>query len=197
LAAGDLVPAVFGGICPIQSIARHTLTKSDPTTAWSKDALPVRVARSALGPEVPSADLCVTKAHALLVDGVLVTAGSLINGTTITLYDAQECGELEFFHITLARHDVIYAEGAPCETLSNADQSAVNFAGSCRRDGSLTDQEALCAPLLSFNGGRSEIKSRWRSALSPWIDRRQQLDIIRDRLEERGIALSRQSALMS
>jgi len=51
--------------------------------------------------------------------------------------------------------------------------------------------------LLSFKGGRNEIKSRFRSAISPWIDRRQKLDIIRDELEERGIALLRQSELMS
>ena len=55
-------------------------------TPWVKDVLPVRVARSALGPNTPHADLYVTKEHALLINGVLVTAGSLINGTTITLY---------------------------------------------------------------------------------------------------------------
>ena len=171
--------------------------KSDPTKAWVKEVLPVRVARSALGPDMPHADLYVTKAHALLIDGVLVTAGSLINGTTITLYDAREHNELEFFHITLARHDVIYAEGAPCETLLNGDVNMVDFAGYLRQDGLLTTEEVPCAPLLSLNGGRSEIKSRFRSAISPWIDRRQKLDIIRDELEERGIALLRQPELMS
>jgi hypothetical protein len=45
--------------------------------------------------------------------------------------------------------------------------------------------------LLSYNGGRSEIKSRLRSAMSPWIDRRQKLDIIRDELEDGGIVLPR------
>ena len=60
-----------------------------------------------------------------------------------------------------------------------------------------TTQEAPHAPLLSFKGDRNEIKSRFRSAISPWIDRRQKLDIIQDELEERGIALLRQSELMS
>ena len=195
LATGDLLPTVFGGMCPIQWLQRYSLKKSDPTKAWDKDVLPVRVARSALGPDMPHADLTVTKAHSLLIDGVLVTAGSLINGTTITLYDASEHNELEFFHITLARHDVIYAEGVPCETLLNGDVNRVEFTGYLRQDGLLTSQDAPCAPLLSFNGGRSEIKSRFRSAISPWIDRRQKLDIIRDELEERGIAFSRQSEL--
>jgi hypothetical protein len=191
LAVGDLLPTIFGGVSPIQWIGRYPFRKSDPKKGWVKDVLPVRIARSALGPGVPYADLCVTKAHALLIDGVLVTVGSLINGTTITLYDACELDELEFFHIKLERHNVIYAEGAACETLLNVDENAVNFAEYLRQYGPATCKEVPCAPWLSFNGGRSEIRSRLRSASSPWIDRRQKLDIIRDELEERGIALLR------
>src|SRR5262249_31322052 len=114
LAMGDLLPTVFGGMCPIEWIARYSLKKSDPTKAWVKKVLPVRVARSALGLDVPCVDLYVTKEHELLIDGVLVTAGSLINGTTITVYNPRELHELEFFHIKLERHNAIYAEGAPC-----------------------------------------------------------------------------------
>jgi hypothetical protein len=197
LAVGDLLPTFFGGLCPIQWIGRYSFKNRDPTKAWVKNVLPVRVARSALGPDVPHADLCVTKAHALLIDGVLVTAGSLVNGMTITLYDARELDELEFFHIKLERHNVIYAEGAPCETVMNVDENAINFAEYLRHYGPPTTQEAPCAPWLSLNGGQSEIKSRFRSAISPWIDRRQKFDIIRDELEERGIALWRQLEPMS
>jgi len=191
LAAGDLLPTVFRGICAVQSIRSYTVKRSDQTKAWTKTVLPVRIARSALGPDIPHADLCVTKAHALLIDGVLVPAGDLVNGTTITLYDARELDELEFFHIKLERHNVIYAEGAPCETVMHGDVSAVKGPEYFRRSGHVKVQEAPCVPLLSFNGGRNELKSRFRSALSPWIDRRQKLDIIRDEVEERGIALLR------
>jgi hypothetical protein len=193
LAVGDLLPTVFGGICPIQWIGCYPYGKGNQVEPRAKDVLPVRVARSALGPNVPHADLYVTKAHALLIDGVLVTAGSLINGTTISLDDSSEHNELEFFHIKLARHNVIYAEGAPCETVRNFDESAVNFNEYLRHYGPPVAQEASCATLLSLDGRRSEIKSRFRSAISPWMDRRQRVDIIRDELEERGIALLRQS----
>jgi hypothetical protein len=114
----------------------------------------------------------VRRSHALLIDDVLVLAGDLVNGTTITLSDARELDELEFFHIKLERHNVIYAEGVPCETVMHVDENAVNFAEYLRRYGHTRIQEAPCAPLLSFNGGRSELKSRFRSAFSPWIDRR-------------------------
>ncbi len=190
-----MLPTVFGGICPIQWIGRYRFKRSNPTKAWVKDVLPIRVARSALGPDVPYADLYVTKTHAFLIDGVLVAAGNLINGTTITRYDARELDELEFFHIKLERHDVIYAEGAPCETLLNVDENAVNFAEYFREYG-VTTTETPCAPLLRYGWRRGEIKSCFRSAISPLIDRRKTVDIIRDKLDARGIALLRQSELV-
>ena len=193
LAVGDLLPTVFGGTRPIQWIGRYPIKKSDPSKPWVKDALPVRIARSALAPNVPHADLYVTAEHALLLDGALVTAGSLINDTTIERYEAREYGALEFFHIRLETHDVIYAEGAPVETLLNVDERAVNFAEYFRRYGTPTTEETRCAPYVSDTRVLSELKSRVRSAMSPWLDRREQFDVIRDRLEERGIALSRQS----
>jgi hypothetical protein len=190
LAVGDLLPTMFRGISPIQWIAHYSYEKADPSKPWAKDALPVRITRSALAPNVPHSDLYVTKGHAFYIDGVLVPAGSLINGTTIALYDAREYDELEFFHIKFEHHDVIFAEGAPCETLLEADMHADNFDEYFRLHGAPIHEPGPCAPLLSFNGGRSEIRSRARSAVSPWIDRREKIDVIRDRLEERGISLT-------
>ena len=175
LAIGDLLPTMFGGMRPIQWIGRYPFKKSDPSKPWVKEALPVRIARSALAPNVPHADLYVTKAHALFIDGVLVTAGNLINDTTITLYEAREYDELEFFHIKLESHDVIYAEGAPFETLANVDENAVNFAEYFRRYGTPKKEEAPCVPIVSYWGPRGTVlKSRLRSAISPWFDRRRQ-----------------------
>ena len=50
LAVGDLLPTMFGGLRPVQWIGRYPLKKSDPSKPWVKDALPVRIARSALAP---------------------------------------------------------------------------------------------------------------------------------------------------
>ena len=56
-----------------------------------------------------------------MIDGVLVPAELLINGTTITRDQrhVREYDELEFLHVKLESHDVIYAEGVPAETLIN------------------------------------------------------------------------------
>jgi len=193
MATGDLLPTVFGGVRPIQWIGRYPFRKSDPSKAWPKDVRPIRVARSALAPEVPHADLYVTAEHAFLIDGLLIPVRDLINGTTITRHEGRDFDELEYFNIKVEGHDVIYAEGAPVETLREVDESAVNFAEYFRMYGSPKAQETRCAPWVSYGGARGELKSRIRSAISPWLDRREPIDVIRDRLEEREITLSRQS----
>ena len=187
LAIGDLLPTMFGGLRPVQWIGRYPIKKSDPSKPWVKDALPVRIARSALGPNLPHADLYVTGYHSLLIDGVLAPAAMLINGTTIVRDEEREYDELEYFHVKLESHDVIYAEGVPAETLLEVTESAVNFAGYLRQHGTPTTEEARCAPYVHAFGGRDELKSRFRSALSPWIDLRDPADVVRDRLEELGL----------
>jgi hypothetical protein len=193
LAVGDMLPTVFGGARPVRWIARSSFKKSDPSRPWARDLLPVRIARSALGPNVPRADLYVTRSHALFIDGILMQAGSLLNGTTITLDETRERDELSYFHIKLEAHDVIYAEGVSCETMLNVDVNAANFSDYLQRYGAPVWGETPCVPIMSA-GGRSEIRSRLRSAAAPWRDRRQKRDILRDRLEERGLALQRLSA---
>jgi hypothetical protein len=190
LAIGDLLPTMFGGTRPIQWIGRFPIKRSDPSKPWPKEARPVRIARSALAPNVPQADLYVTQAHGVFVDDVLVSAGHLVNGTTITLCDISELSELEFFHIKLENHDVIYVEGAPVESLLNVDESAVNFADYFRMYGMPAGYEAPCVPFLS-NWRRGGLRSRLNTAIS-WNGNRRRIAAIRDRLKQRAIALSQE-----
>ena len=118
LAIGDLLPTMFGGMRPIQWIGRYSIKKSDPSKPWAKDAQPIRIARSALAPNVPHADLYVTGDHCMLIDGVLVPA-ELLSTARPSRAMSPEYDELEYFHVKLESHDVIYAEGAPAETLLN------------------------------------------------------------------------------
>ena len=188
-AIGDLLPTMFGG--PVR------FNGSDAIQSGGGSVEAVGQGRAAgshyspaSAPNVPHADLYVTRGHSSLIDGVLVPAEVLINGTTITRYEAREYDELEFFHIKLESHDVVYAEGAPAETLLNVEESAVNFADYLRQHGTTARDEDRCAPHIHIWGGRIELKSRLRSALSPWIDLRDRADVVRDELEERGICRS-------
>lgn len=173
LGAGDMVPARFAGLSAIERVTSFTLGRIGPNGTWAGASRPVRVRAGALGCNSPARDLVLTASHSVFTDGVLVPVVNLVNGTSIVFEAADDHETLDFFHVALARHDVLDAEGAPCESWRDA---AV---------------EEPCAPILNFYGGRDEVRSRLRSAASIIVDRRHPLDMIRDSLEERGLELAR------
>jgi hypothetical protein len=67
---------------------------------------------------VPKRDLWVSPCHGLLIGGVLIPAGLLVNGVSILRADG--IWEVDYFHIELERHAVILAENAPAETFIDA-----------------------------------------------------------------------------
>ena len=187
LAMGDLLPTMYGGMRPIQWIGRCFIQKGGPSKPWPRSLQPIHVVPSAIGPGIPHNDLFLSPEHALLLNGVLVTAGSLVNDVSIRRFDVHEYNELQYFHVKVEGHDVIYAEGVPVETMLKAGESFTNFDEYVRLYGEPLEGTP-CAPFVSCTGARRELKSRARSALAPWIDRRQQVDLIRDRLEERALS---------
>jgi hypothetical protein len=191
LRINDLVVTSAGDGKLIQWIWRRRFERQ-PEQKWAEEIAPVRVARSALGPNTPHRDLYLSRYHCLHIDGVLIPAVDLINGSTIATVDDIPLREIEYFHIKLDRHSVIYAEGAACETLQ--DVTAVNsddleFEEYRRLYGepSLLDEPA--APVLGYNGGRARFRGRIRSAVSHVIDVRSKLEIVRDDLKERARSL--------
>jgi hypothetical protein len=188
LAIGDLLPTRFNGLQPIQWIGRYRYARGDLSRPWVRDVLPVRIARSALAADVPHTDLYLSQSHCIFIDGELVCVGSLVNGTTIALQDAGERSELAYYHLKLQNHDIVEAQGAPCETLLQVDENAVNFVEYLRMYGAQSEAVRPCVP-IRLSGNRSRLRSHLRSAFSPLLDRRQKADIIRDRLEDRALTM--------
>ncbi len=78
LAIGDLVLTTVGAAVPVRWIGRQTVARM-----FVEDLrLPVCVKAGALADGVPSRDLHLSPDHALFVDGVLIQAGSLVNGVS-------------------------------------------------------------------------------------------------------------------
>jgi hypothetical protein len=114
LLVGSLVLTAAGRTVPVRWLGRQTVLSAfgPDVTRW-----PVRLAAGALGPDRPAGDLCVTSDHALLLDGVLVQAGALVNGTTVRRMTVADLGDsYTVFHVETENHDLILAEGVPAET---------------------------------------------------------------------------------
>lgn len=114
LQIGDPILSACGRVLPVKWVGRQTIvTRFQPPERLS----PVRIAAGALGAGLPHADLTVTADHALLLDGVLCQAGTLVNGTTITRVALSHL-PLRFtvYHVETAEHAVILANGCPAET---------------------------------------------------------------------------------
>jgi hypothetical protein len=77
-------------------------------------ATPVIVRKGALADNVPNADLHVTKAHSLFIDGVLIPVEFLVNHKTILWDDRAQ--EVEIYHVELDQHDVLLANDTPAES---------------------------------------------------------------------------------
>jgi Hint domain len=191
----DLVVTSSGEAKPIQWVWGRRFERQCGQK-WAEELAPIRVAQSALGPNTPHRDLYLSRYHCLYLDGVLIPAVDLINDSTIARVNTIHLREIEYFHVKLDRHSVIYAEGAACETLQavtavNSDELEFEEYRRLYGEPSLPDEPA--APVLGYNGGRARLRGRIRSVVSHLIDIRSKLEIVRDDLRDRAQSFSHDS----
>jgi hypothetical protein len=159
---------------------------------WSAEMMPVKLMPSALDDDIPHRELFLSPCHAIFLDGQLIPAGALVNGRTIVT-PRMLPKALEYLHIELFEPDVIYAEGAPTETFLPFESHRVfdnrqEYEDLYGREPTVA--HAAFAPEVHALGARFQLRSRLRSAVSPWWDVRTSFDITRDRIETRAERLS-------
>jgi hypothetical protein len=124
LQIGDIVTTAAGAQKPVTWIGRMRI----PLTRFNREtAVPICVKRGALGNGLPKHDLYVSNDHAIAIDGLLVIAGLLVNGTSIVRCDDFAADVVEYFHIELDEHDLLLAEGVASESLFDDGKARAKF----------------------------------------------------------------------
>ena len=160
LAPGDLVRTASGTLAPIVWIGRGRVLA---TRGCRGPATPVVVRRGALADNVPNRDLHVTKGHSLSIDGVLVPVEFLVNHRSIVWDDQAQ--EVAVYHVELARHDVLIANGAPAESYRD-DGNRWLFSNA--NPGWDEAPQPPCAPVLT---GGDLVDCIWRRLLDRALPR--------------------------
>lgn len=189
LRIGDLVETVNGDAKPVKWIGYHSFRRS--ARHWNRSAVPVRIARHALDEKTPQRDLYVSPGHALYLDGVLIQAADLVNGTSVVQAAPEGAETLDYVHIAFAAHEGVFAEGAAAESLLLRDGNHEIFANFADYARLYPDdpQPAMVpfAPTVSY-GGREHLKALVRLAaprFAPASDRARRLyERIAERAED-------------
>jgi hypothetical protein len=188
LTVGDLVVTERGTSLPVKWIGRRRF-KQDVASNWPKDFMPVRVSRHALDGRTPHTDLYLSPNHMLFIDGVLIPVKYLINGVSIAQAVPNSLQQIEYFHIELETHEVIFAEGAAVETLlvTTDREGFDNFVEYERLYGKNNRQTMTpYAPIVCYNGRRSELIRLLRRAASTVVDARNPIQVAFDRIAARA-----------
>ncbi|HTJ65801.1 MAG TPA: Hint domain-containing protein [Alphaproteobacteria bacterium] len=154
LAVGDLARTASGALKPIVWIGSG---QALATRGRRDAATPVIVRKGAIAENVPSRDLRITKGHSLYLDGVLIPAEYLINHRSILWDDTAQ--EVTVYHIELAAHDVLVAEGTPAESYRD-DGNRWLFRNA--NSGWDFPPKPACAPVLT---GGPIVDTIWRRLL--------------------------------
>ena len=125
LKIGDQLITHNGSIRPVKWVGRMSYNKGE--RPWLRSVLPVLISKGALGKGLPHQDLFVSQRHEMFIDGVLVMAKQLLNGTTIRLSAQMDATVIQYFHVMLETHDAILAEGQPAETLRSGAADREKF----------------------------------------------------------------------
>jgi hypothetical protein len=179
LRAGDLVATVSGHGAPLKPvlwIGRRRVALAGHPNA---DAIaPIRIRAGALAENTPSRDLLVSPDHCMFLDGALVPARLLVNGSSITVETG--LAEVTYYHVELESHDVLLAEGAAAESwldcdnrswFENAPVARLDVSGTLAEAGSGWDASRACAPLLHGGAQLAAIRAAIEARAASPTDR--------------------------
>jgi len=178
LRAGDMVLAMRDGQAgfePLRWVGFMDVAVPRNAAMATKTA-PILIKAGAIAPGMPARDLRVSPDHAMEVDGHLIPAKHLVNGSSII----QEvwCKRVRYFHLELEAHGLLLSEGTWSESYLDDDNRHV------------FNNAALTGLFLDFEAGRSKGEYDHLACL-PVLRQGLKLDEIHGRIALRAEELAR------
>ncbi|WP_232820830.1 Hint domain-containing protein [Thalassobius sp. I31.1] len=170
LSVGDLVLTQDNGYQPIRWLGSRHL--SYPQLLANPKLLPVEIKAGALGEGLPLRDLKVSRQHRLLVRSeiaqrmfndpeVLISAIKLCKFEEIKI--CMEAKEVDYYHMLFDRHQIVFAEGTPAESLFTGKEALKLLSPAAKREiftlfPELSQQTSAPMPARHIPDGRKQNK---------------------------------------
>ncbi len=144
LVAGDLIEAIDRKFPKMRRLFRRKITAAE--IERNPKLRPVRILAGALGNELPRRDLLVSRQHRMVVSSAIAKrvcgfGEILIPAIKLTdlpgIFIDQDVKDVEYFHVLFDKHEVIFAEHAPTESLYTGTE-ALKALGTDAREEILT-----------------------------------------------------------
>lgn len=123
LQIGDRAQTANGTSAEIKWIGYQTIEPDNVKNPLR--SYPILVKAGALGNNLPCRDLYLSPDHALLVDGLLINAGALVNDVSILKTEPTEA--FVYHSVELEHHALLVAEGTSAESYMPHHQDRANY----------------------------------------------------------------------
>ena len=148
LTVGDLLVTAGAGLQAVRWIGQRAYLARLVNAHHRAGLMPIQISAGALADNVPARDLFVSPEHMMVLDGHLVAAHRLVNGSTITRLE--DIDVVKYFHIELDQHSVIFAEGAPSESyLDTGNRNMFTNVLDYAEIGGPVGSTVACLPIVS------------------------------------------------
>lgn len=137
---GDLIQT-FYGVKPVRWIGNSPVSIEKLLT--NPKLFPIRITSGALGDGLPTRDLLVSRQHRMLVRSPIAkrmfgTTDVLVHAIKLAelpgIYIDHSMTEVTYYHMLFDKHEVVYAEGAPSESLYTGPEALKAISAEAREE---------------------------------------------------------------
>ena len=172
LEIGDRVRISGGKTALVRFIGKKRLVND--SARWPREVEPVIIQKGAFGKDCPERDLWLSPEHAIYLNGLFFTAGELVNQESIVRLGESSIRTIDYYHVDLGFHNVVYAQNMQVESYGGANRSAFDN----HREFTERYGEAACEAYAAFAprayalaGTTSRLGSKFGRRLPPFVYR--------------------------